>query len=155
MLETKSFTVHPEQEQATIDLAANFGWSLKSSQEINNTDSHLENRGGEIYNVTTKEHYVKLVLERDTNMKNYDRVRQLENTYFSIMEREPECKVVRINKIIAIIGLLLYVAPGVLYLAFKIWRKAKARKDYEQAYTAWLEEEKVAQDALKESRSLV
>ena len=155
MLETKALTVHPDNEQSTIDLVANFGWSLKSSQEIKNTDSHLENRNGTTYSVTTKEHYVKLILERDTKMENYDRIKQLENTYFSIMEREPEPEYIPISKGILIIGLLLYVIPGALYLAYKLKKRSDAKRAYQEAYAAWKIECERAMKAKAEARSLV
>lgn len=155
MLETKTFTVSPENKQATIDLASNFGWNLKSSQEINNTDSHLENRGGTVYNVTTKEHYVKLVLERDTAMKNYNQIVKLEKQYFSIMEQEPVKREVKISAVITIIGLLLYVAPGVLYLVYKFWRRSQANKEYEAAYSEWMKQREIAVKGMAEARQLL
>lgn len=54
MLEIKSTQVTPSNEEATIQLWQNFGWQFVSSQEVNNTDSHLERRGDEIYNVPPK-----------------------------------------------------------------------------------------------------
>ena len=155
MLETKAFTVSPENEQSTIDLAANFGWKLKSSQEINNTDSHLENRNGNIYNVTTSEHYIKLVMERDTNMNNYARITKLENQFFTIMNAEPVKQEIKIKGWLVFIGLLLYVLPGVLYLAYKLYRRSQANKAYEAAYAEWKVQEKVALDCVAEARKLL
>lgn len=138
MIETKAFTVSPRQEQATIDVAANFGWSLKSSQEIKNKDSHLEQRGNTVYNVTESEHYVKLILERDTHMDNYSRIKELENTYYSIMDKMPDPpEHIGINKLIVVVGLILYVVPGVLYLAYKLKKRSDAKAAYEGAYSAW------------------
>lgn len=132
MIETRAEKVSPRQEQSVINLLANFGWTLQSSQEINNTDSHLERRGDDIYNVTTKENYVKLVFQRDTNMPNYARLSSLEKNYFSLLAGEPDAP----NGLsigVAFILLLLYVLPGVIYIAVKI----KKKKEYEAAYAAW------------------
>lgn len=156
MLETKALSVLPEQEQNTIDLVANFGWSLKSSQEINNTDSHLEEKNGELYSVTTKEHYVKLIFERDTKMENYERIAKLEETYFEKMGKEPELKVVKINPIIAIVGIICYIVPGVLYIVIQSKRKKKANQEYEEAYAKWQKnDQSVAIKAIQEARTLI
>lgn len=149
MLETKSFTVHPDDEQSTIDLWASFGWNLKSSQEVKTKDSHLEQRGGQLVSVTESEHYVKLVFERDNQRANYQRLVELENTYYDIMARKPvPPKGIKI--IIALLLLCLYVVPGVIYIVFKIM----TRKKYEAALATWREEEKKAIDALQEARSI-
>lgn len=54
MLETKTLKVANSAEESTISLMQQFGWSLLSSQDVNNTDSHLENRNGSIYSVADK-----------------------------------------------------------------------------------------------------
>jgi len=82
--ESKSIQVHPSDEQSQIDLMQKFHWNLQSSQEINTKDSHLEKRGDKIYSVTTTNCYVKLVFTRDLNYPNLDKVKKLENEYFSI-----------------------------------------------------------------------
>ncbi len=155
MLETKSLTVSPDEEQGTINLMQDFGWTLKSSQEINNTDSHLERRGDEIYNVTTKQNYVKLVFDRDTKMESYDRVRNLEGEYHRIMNSEPTAEYVSISWLIAIIGLVLYVVPGVAYLAWKFTKKKQCADAYNAAYAAWRAEAEKAVGYRKEARSLL
>ncbi len=132
-----------------------FGWSLKSSQEINNTDSHLEDRGGTTYSVTTKENYVKLVFDRETKMDNYDRICSLEQMYTKIINSEPEKKHIGISWIIAIIGLLIYVVPGALYLGYKFWRRSQATDEYNAAYAAWKVEYDKAVGYRKEARSLI
>ena len=154
MLETKTLTVNPNAEQDTIDLLASFGWNLKSSQEIKNKDSHLERRGDDIVSVTETEHYIKLVFDRDTKRDNYDRLKELENTYFTIMSQEPEQRYVHVSFPIAAILLLMYVVPGVIYLIFKSKKKKEAAAEYQAAYAAWKEREKVAIAALREAREL-
>ncbi|MBQ7391297.1 MAG: hypothetical protein IJV73_01300 [Clostridia bacterium] len=154
MLETKTLTVNPNAEQSTIDLFASFGWGLKSSQEIKNKDSHLERRGDEIVNVTESEHYIKLVFERDTKRENYDKLKELENTYFDIMAQEPVPENVQISIPIAAILLVMYVVPGVVYIILRIKKRKKAAAEYQTAYTAWKEKEKIAIAALKEAKEL-
>lgn len=84
MIETKSMSVAPENEQKTINALANFGWTLQSSQEINVKDSHLEEKDDKLYSVTESEHYVKLVFQRDTAMANYDEITDLEAQYNAV-----------------------------------------------------------------------
>ena len=149
MIETVSKKVSPDSEQSTINFMANFGWSLQSSQEINNTDSHLERRGDEIYSVTTKENYVKLVFQRDTNMPNYARISELESKYLSLLNKEPDAP--QFNLIIAGILLVMYIVPGVIYIV----RYSKKKKEYDQQYAAWRSEmNKDGQAMLSEAASL-
>ena len=82
--ESKSIQVHPSDEQSQIDLMQKFHWNLQSSQEINTKDSHLEKRGDGIYSVTTTNRYVKLVFTRNLDDPNLDKIKNLENEYFSI-----------------------------------------------------------------------
>ena len=154
MLEVKTLTVKPNAEQNTIDLLASFGWNLKSSQEIKTKDSHLEQRGDDIYSVTETEHYIKLVFDRDTNRENYDKLKQLENTFFSIMDQEPELENVNTNYLIAFVLLCIYIIPGVLYLVHKSKKRKEAEAAYQQAYRTWKEQEKIAIAALDEARRL-
>ena len=82
--ETKSISVHPDDEQETIDLYQTFGWELQSSQEIFNRDSHLERSGNNINSITTTTNYVKLVFARETTMPNYSKLSALENQFNNI-----------------------------------------------------------------------
>lgn len=154
MLETKTLTVSPDAEQSTIELYASFAWNLKSSQEIKTKDSHLERHGDDIVSVTETEHYIKLVFDRDTKRENYDRIKELEATYFDIMSQRPELKEVKTNIIVAGILLLAYVVPGVLYLVVKSKQKKKAAAEYQSAYSAWAVKEKIAIAAINEAREL-
>lgn len=137
MLESKSLKVSTRSEQKNIDLMQDFGWQLKSSQEVNTANSHLERRGDAIYSVTNKEKYVKLVFERDTNHKNYDTIKELELKYHTIMDNPPKEERVLISGIIAVIGLLFYIVPGALYLVWKIRKRKKCKDAYKAACAEW------------------
>ena len=90
MIETKVETIAPSGEQRKIEEKACFGWRLKSSQEINSKESHLEQDGlYGIKSVTTKENYVKLVFERDKDMPNYNKIVELENKYYNNLYSKP------------------------------------------------------------------
>lgn len=120
MVEVISKKVSTSQEQATIDLKTKFGWRLKSSQEINNTDSHLERRGDELYSVTTKENYVKLVFERDTAMPNYRRIAELERKYESLLNSRPQPSYI---KILGVLVLCVVFLPLGIYFGYKTYKE--------------------------------
>lgn len=82
--ESKSIQVHPRDEQAQIDLMQRFHWSLLNSQEIKTVDNHLEQRGNSIHSVTNTENYVKLVFSRDLELPNLDKIKRLEEEFFSL-----------------------------------------------------------------------
>lgn len=129
MLETKTLKVANSAEESTISLMQQFGWSLLSSQDVNNTDSHLENRNGSIYSVTTSGKYVKLVFNRDKDMANYSQIVKLENEYYSIINSEP--RVSSIDVKIALTGLVFFLIPGILYIVFM---KKKIKKEENNHY---------------------
>lgn len=129
MLETKTLKVANSAEESTISLMQQFGWSLLSSQDVNNTDSHLENRNGSIYSVTTSEKYVKLVFNRDKDMANYSQIVKFENEYYSIINSEP--RVSSIDVKIALTGLVFFLIPGILYIVFM---KKKIKKEENNHY---------------------
>ena len=141
MTETKSMKVSTEQEQECIDSMRDFGWEFKSSQEINVKDSHLESRGGSLYNVTTSENYVKLVFSRDTNMPHYAELKQLENTYYSTLAAQPS----PISGKTAAVLFVLLIFPCVLYII----SKTKQRKEWEKNMA------EVALPAREKARSLL
>ncbi|MCE5251365.1 hypothetical protein LLG96_14215 [bacterium] len=84
--ESKSIQVHPRDEQQQIDFMQHFYWNLLSSQEIKNIDNRLERRGDTIYQVRNTEHYVKLVFSRDLDTPDLDKIKKLENEFFSLKQ---------------------------------------------------------------------
>ena len=86
-MESKSFTVAPDEEQDVIAKHELFGWELLSSQEVLSRDSHFEERAGDLYSVTTTQNYVKLVFQRDTERADFSKVESLEKEYWNLYER--------------------------------------------------------------------
>ncbi len=82
--ESKSFQVHPNDEQEQINLMQQFHWNLLNSQEIKTKDSHLESRGDDIVSVTETEHYVKLTFSRELDLPNLNEIKRLEQQFFSL-----------------------------------------------------------------------
>ena len=83
-MESKSITVVPNEEQTIIEKHEIFGWELKSSQEILNKESHLEERGDDLYSVVTTENYVKLVFQRDAESAIAAKARSVEDEYWRL-----------------------------------------------------------------------
>lgn len=82
--ESKSFQVHPNDEQAEINFMQKFHWNLLNSQEIKTVDNHQERRGDSIYSITNTEHYVKLTFSRDLDTPNISEIKKLEEQYTSL-----------------------------------------------------------------------
>lgn len=151
MIETVARKVSPKEEQQTINLMSYFGWNLKSSQEINSVDSHLERRDDTIYNVTTKENYVKLHFVRDTKRKNYNRIVQLETMYFELLNMQPILPKwqIYLSLFIGVLTLMIWAIPGILLLCYFM-------KKYKNRFVEWkqnfdLEGNKI----LREAQSLL
>ncbi len=95
-----------------------FGWTLLSSQEINNQDSTVRVVGDYIVTQTTRIQYVKLTFKRDTNMPNYQRLCELQEEFESI----PSNRYVGLAKgivwgsIIAFIA-ICWIAAGIAAMA--------------------------------------
>jgi len=79
--ESTSFQVHPDNEQAEIQVMQKFHWNLLGTQEVKTVDSHLEQRGDKIYSVTKSEHYVKLSFSREIDLPNLKEIKNLEEQY--------------------------------------------------------------------------
>lgn len=83
--EIKTLTVKPDEDAQTIQNLQCFGWTLLTSQEVYNKDSHLEAWGKNTYSVTQTTHYVKLTFERDpAKMVNYSQIRRMEEAYMAV-----------------------------------------------------------------------
>lgn len=77
-----------------MDLMADFGWELLSSQEINasSVDFEPDDFSDTITVTTTKENYVKLVFTRDTNISNYELIASKERKWNQIHDRSLDRK---------------------------------------------------------------
>jgi hypothetical protein len=83
--ETKTITVHPDRVQDSMDEHRIFGWDVLSNQEVKTVDSHLEDRGGDLYSVTKTEHYIRLTYQRDpSSIPHYSEIAALDKEYFSL-----------------------------------------------------------------------
>lgn len=106
-IESKSITCKPAQENSTIEKYQRFGWTLESSQEIYNKDSHVEGN----FSVTETTNYVKLVFKRDKDMPYYNQIVALENKYDTVSLPNPGTHV--FIKVITLIGAILFLVMGI------------------------------------------
>jgi hypothetical protein len=82
--ETKTIEVSPGYADDAVNTWAVFGWELHSRQTIKNKSSSLENRGGEIYQVTESEHYVELTFQRDSSIPHYAELAAFQKQYDAV-----------------------------------------------------------------------
>lgn len=73
----KTLAVIPQNEARTIKLWESFGYSLVSSDQVYNEDSHLEFQGDYVFRKTDTTNYVKLVFEYDDAKPNADKLMAL------------------------------------------------------------------------------
>lgn len=109
--ETKVITVAPANEQYNIEVFQNFGWELMSTQEIYNAYSGLHvNSKGEIGNAGDKTNYVKLAFTRNTEMRNYRQIVELEKQFWAV----PVPQKAGFPIFILIIGIIVALLPYIL-----------------------------------------
>ena len=147
-LEKKSITCKPYEENDTIHKFEKFGWTLESSQEVYNKDSHVEGRFGKNYSVTETTNYVKLVFSRDKDMPYYEEITKLETEYDGIVAEEPSKAGKTASSFfaalygwpLAILGLILFSIekkPGFLFMAgigaAVLFFRFKSHKSYKDA----------------------
>ncbi|MBC8544245.1 MAG: hypothetical protein ACLR23_26560 [Clostridia bacterium] len=135
--ETKSLTCAPESESDLIEIWQTFGWELFSTQEVRDTESHLEQGFGDTINsVTTTTHYIKLTFQRDpANVPHYAELKALENEFNSV-PYPGDCPTgYSVLKIF--IGFMLCTIPGV-YMLVKTILAASARPKWKQDYAEYL-----------------
>lgn len=89
-MEIKTVNCNNEDEESTIRLYQDFGWTFKSSQRVFNKSSHLESRSDGTYSVTETTDFTKLVFERDTAMPHYAELKKLEEQYHQVLQSLPE-----------------------------------------------------------------
>ncbi|MDR0663801.1 MAG: hypothetical protein LBF80_06990 [Spirochaetaceae bacterium] len=162
--EIKSINVSPSNEEATINVWQSFGWQFKSTQEVKTQDVQIftgqDSDGTEHYQTTKGEHYVKVTFERDPAMPNYARLVELEETYNISPPVSPDLpsEFGCLWMVLALIGLVFFVVPGILIIVWRITRSAKSKKVYEEEFLAYTEKKKLweqtREKAINEAKTL-
>ncbi|MCL2217721.1 MAG: hypothetical protein FWB91_11985 [Defluviitaleaceae bacterium] len=135
--EVKSIDVHPDSEQAAVNVHQAFGWEFHSTQEV--TENYQERRGDDIYQVRTKK--IKLTFQREKTMPNYAQLVDLERQYYAVPSTPPPVRFGMIWLIISAIGLIAYILPGVLIIIWRFKRYSKLYPQWEAEATAARENE--------------
>ncbi len=114
MRETKKLQIMPQDEERIINAYACFGWTVTSSQEVKVKDSHLEGSAltGSIYSVTETENYVNLLLQRETDIPNYQELNACQKEYESAQMRLKSKK--SFKSLFLLLGNALYVIYFIL-----------------------------------------
>jgi len=86
MLEIKTMTVHPSEEDSAINTMMSFGWDLKNNQEVYNKNTRMQDDfwSNDINVITETKHYIKLTFQRDPLRAHYAELVELEHKYQSV-----------------------------------------------------------------------
>ena len=166
-LESKSIVASPDKEQEAIEKHQMFGWSLLSSQEVLSKDSHLENRGDDLWSVTTTTNYVKLVFQRDTGIENLAAIKEVEKEYWDAYAKAncppsaPTLKFTILCPVIcAIPGILtsnvvLMFAGLALGIALVICNKKFLYNPRLKTWSEWVEKKEMLEKKIAEINSAI
>lgn len=167
-IEKKSISCRPVEENSTIQRFERFGWTLESSQEVYNKDSHIEKRFDANYSVTETTNYVKLVFSRDKDMPYYDEISALEAKY-ELLKVETPSKGLKVASSVvaaiygwplAFIGALLtfflkqnflwMFVLGVVVIVLRFLAHSRYKKAELQAYSEYMDkQEEILEEAKK------
>jgi len=120
--ESTSVQVSPELENNIIEEFESFGWELKSSQTIDTKNTHLESKFDALYSVTESTNYIKLVFRRNKNIKNYEKIKNLEYSFNNMYIRQ-QPKAPSIGWIIC--AILFFPLSTIPFIAIYLFKKKK------------------------------
>lgn len=189
MIEYKTERVDPRYEDNTLEINASFGWQLIESQEIYNESTRITGVNVKSYNAfmqgftgndgkvdvqtyTDVTNYIAMRFGRDTQMANYEKIKDLENSFYANMNiAEP--KKPKILTAITVIGIILIVISIIMAIAegtaAEIWEIAVciifpivfipitiyAWKSYNKRQTLFTNALSESIDILAEARSII
>jgi hypothetical protein len=156
--ETKTIEVGPDYADDAVNIWAVFGWELHSRQTIKNKSSRLENRGGDIYQVTESEHYVELTFQRDSSISHYAELVAFQKQYDAVpgpagnrsnLFSKPSLIILGIGLVIAIGGFtqleygggIFYILFGVVIIALRVFLHTRKNKKWDAAYALYNQEQ--------------
>ena len=154
--ETQTIQCYPNDNEinSTIRQWERWGWELISNQRCQEFVKQ-DPDGTKHY-----ETFNKLTFSRDKDASWYKELISLEAEYDNVChevdrEREKEPKVPSkpyfyINLLCALVLLFIFIVPGVIYIAFRIMKYVKEKKDYE----AMLKEYRIQHENWKKSNKI-
>lgn len=138
--ETKTVQVYPSDDVVnnTITSFENFGWEVIGNQRCQEF-THQDADGTKHY-----ETFNKLTFTRDKDAKWYDEVSELEDEYLDNLYhinhtdlRSPTYPSSSTHWGLAIILLIFYILPGVIYIVVTKKNDKKNRKEYEKEFAKY------------------
>jgi hypothetical protein len=166
--ETKTITVHPDYVQKSMDEHQIFGWDVLSNQEVKTVDSHLEEKGGDLYSVTKTEHYIRLTYQRDpSSIPNYSEIAALDKEYFSVPQPGKRSNLFsKLSLIILGVGVVIFIGGatqlkygisgfslgymifGAAIVALRVFLHIRKNKKWDIDYSVYLKKkEEIAEKA--------
>jgi hypothetical protein len=110
-MEVMKKTVPPAYEVDYMNVYGAFGWSVKDTREVYNQSSHLEADGDDINQVTTTTHYVTILFERSTGLRNYGKIAALQKKMDAVFDPDPRLiPPIVYGKVFLILTILLFTA---------------------------------------------
>jgi hypothetical protein len=157
--ETKTIEVGPDYADNVVNTWALFGWELHSRQTIKNKSSKLENRGGDIYQVTESEHYVELTFQRESTIPHYTELAALQNQFDAVPGPGNRSNLFsKLSLIVLGLGLLItiggftqlgygismfslgYIFFGIVIIFLKVFFHIRKNKKWDAAYVVYKQE---------------
>jgi len=162
MKETRFIEVSPDEVNKIVDVWATFGWELLGTpQEINYSTTHRTQETDDYYSseYTTVTNYVKVTFQRDKEIKNYSQLASLQRDYEAVPRPgTPPSRFgtfrlfgIPIWLIVALIGLFLFVVPGILIIVWRCVSYSKKDKEWDTEYDNMI---KKREEILEKARNL-
>ena len=164
--ETKFIEVAPNNVNATIEMWQNFGWELVGApQEINYTTTRRTQETDDHYSSehTTKTHYVKATFQREKSAPNYAELVDLEERYYSLPRNIPKNEPKKPKRfgvgwiILTVLGIGLYVIPGVVIIIYRYVTHSGKLKNWECDHSLWERRDEIKKEEaeiIKRAKSL-
>jgi len=106
-------------------------FTAQNKQIIGNRVKEYESFGWELLSINGHD----VSLSRETQNKVYSELVKFEYQYDALREQQDKLSIPKtptpFNFILLLIGLLLFVLPGILYIAYSIWRSVQYKEALE------------------------
>lgn len=140
--------VPPEYVDEVVRRYLSFGWKKTGQSETKTNDSQIKTGQDENYEYFTTikgEHSYSLFFERDREQPHYDELKSLEEQFYALkvttkLGWERPQFITKFWLILIVIGLLLWVIPGIILLIFHIVSYKKNSKLWDSIYDKYQKE---------------
>ena len=157
-METMKKQIPPALEEEYINMYGAFGWNLRDSRETYNKSSYLERDGDDINQVVETTHFVTLIFERDTGMRDYAALASLQKKFDELGDPRLIAPITFGKVFLGVIAVLLFAGwfrisrEGLLLWALAVgvivWRIMRIKKWRKVVAEVLLKREVIAKQAL-------